>query len=221
MRAGRDRLGLFACEGEDIVGAALAAGLSPVEVLVDAARPPTGFDGEAVEPRLLAGVCDLAHPPRVVAVFRRADLTRLDPVHAPAAGLALWHVADPGNVGTLIRTADALGPAFVCLSRGCADPTGPKAVRASMGALFRVPLAAFEDAPGPRVALLPEGGRPLAELDLPPRVTFVLGAERAGLPEEIVRSCASVATIPQAEGAQSLNVAAAGAIALYEWRRGS
>jgi TrmH family RNA methyltransferase len=223
-RRARERLGLFACAGEDLVAAALAAGLEPVEALVDAERPPA-VDllpaAEPVEPGLLAGVSGLAHPPRVVAVFRSADLLRLEPEAAPKAGLALWHVADPGNVGTLIRAADALGPAFVCLSEGCADPTGPKAVRASMGALFRVPTGSFDDAPRPWVALLPDGGTALADADLGERATFVLGAERAGLPADVVRGCDAVATIPIAAGAESLNVAVAGAIALYELRRRS
>jgi TrmH family RNA methyltransferase len=128
----------------------------------------------------------------------------------------LWRVGDPGNVGALIRTADALGPAFVALSDGCADPTGPKAVRASMGALFRAPLISFEDAPRPWVALVTRGGAPLTEI---PRATFVLGAEREGLPQDVLVRCDERVTIPLAEGAESLNVAAAGAIALYESRR--
>ena len=139
----RDKLGLFVCEGEDLVDAARAAGVEPVELLVA---------GENVEPRLLADVSALGHPPHVIGVFRRDDLPRRD---MPPVGLALWRVGDPGNVGTLIRTADALGPAFVALSDGCADPTGPKAVRASMGALFRVPLVSFDEAPRPWVALVP------------------------------------------------------------------
>jgi TrmH family RNA methyltransferase len=128
-------------------------------------------------------------------------------------------VADPGNVGTLIRTADALGPAFVALSPGCADPTGPKALRASMGSLFRVPLAGFDEAPAPRIALVPRNGRPLAELDLGEHVTFVLGSERAGLPDDVVSSCDEAASIPIAAGAESLNVAVTGALALYERAR--
>jgi len=221
-RRGRERLGLFACEGEDLVEAALDAGLVPVEALVDAERPallerlPAA---EAVEPSLLAAVSELAHPPRVVGVFRRADLPRLDLDRAPPVALALWHVGDPGNVGTLVRSADALGPACVCLSAGCADPAGPKALRASMGALFRVPLGGFDEAPGPRVALVPAGATPLWELELADSVTFVLGAERTGLPRDVVRRCDGTATIPESPGAKSLNVAAAGAIALYEWRR--
>jgi TrmH family RNA methyltransferase len=219
-RRQREKLGLFACEGEDLVAAGLDAGLEPVEALVDGERPALverlGGGAEAVAPGLMAGVSKLPHPARVVAVFRRADLPR--GVEGPV-GLALWRVADPGNLGTLLRTADALGPAFVALSAGCADPTGPKALRASAGAVFRVPLAAFEEAPAPRVALVPHDGVPLPELDLPERVSFVLGAEREGLPDDVLATCEVRATIPQAGAAESLNVAVAGAIALYEWRR--
>ena len=194
-------------EGEDLVDAALEAGIEPVEVLVA---------GENVEPALLAEVSALGHPPRVLGVFRRDDLPR-EPV--PEIGLALWHVGDPGNVGTLVRSAAALGPAFVALSEGCADATGPKALRASMGALFRVPLLAFDDAPGRRIALVAHGGVPTEELDLSGPTTFVLGAEREGLPESVLATCEERATIPLAPGTESLNVATAGAIALYELSR--
>jgi TrmH family RNA methyltransferase len=218
-RRQREKLGLFACEGEDLVAAGLDAGLEPVEALVDAERPALAdrlLGAEAVSSELMRGLSTLAHPARVVAVFRRADLpARLD----LALGLALWRVADPGNVGTIVRVADALGPASVALSRGCADPTGPKALRASAGAIFRVPLGSFAEAPGPRIALVPAGGAPLPELDLEERMTFLLGAEREGLPEDVIADCDAVATIPQSGQAESLNVAAAAAIALYEWRR--
>lgn len=158
----------------------------------------------------------LGHPPRVIGVFRRADLP-VGPL--PGVGLALWQVGDPGNIGTLVRTADALGPAFVALSPGSADPTGPKALRASMGALFRVPLVEFDDAPGRRVALVAHGGMPLSELELSGPVTFVLGAERGGLPDDVLSGCNERAIIPLAPDAESLNVAAVGAIALYELSR--
>ena len=125
-------------------------------------------------------------------------------------------MGDPGNVGTLIRAADALGPAFLALSEGCADPTGPKAMRASMGALFRVPIVGFDDAPGRRVALVPRGGQPLEEIQLDAPTTFVLGAEREGLPDKVLSKCDGRATIPLAADAESLNVAMAGTIALYE-----
>ncbi len=195
QRRWRDKLGLFFVEGEDMVDAATA---EPVEVIA--------------EPKLLAEVSTAAHPPRVIAVYRRADLPQWD--ERPVA-LALWQLADPGNVGTLIRTADAFGAA-VALSPGCADPTSPKALRATAGSIWRVPLGTWEQIAGTRVALVAHGGEPLASLDLSARVTFLLGAERAGLPADVDRDVD--ARIPIA-GAESLNVAAAGAIALYEWSR--
>jgi TrmH family RNA methyltransferase len=131
--------------------------------------------------------------------------------------LALWHVADPGNVGALLRSAAAFG-AGVALSDGCADPTGPKAVRASAGAIFRVPLVPWERAPGEKIALVAHGGTPLAELELAPPLTFLLGSEREGLPDSLATQ-SSRATIPLTGAAESLNVAAAGAIALYELSR--
>jgi RNA methyltransferase, TrmH family len=205
-RRWRDKLGLFVCEGEDLVAAAAA---EPVELLVA---------GENVDARLLAEVSTAAHPPRVIAVFRRSDLPRAEP--RPAT-LALWQVADPGNLGTLIRAADAFGAA-VALSAGCADPTGPKALRASAGSIWRVPLLPFEPSnklslgSGSRVALVAHGGEAIGEVDLGGEVVFLLGAEREGLPDELERD--TDARIP-IEGAESLNVAVAGSIALYEWRR--
>ena len=197
----REETGLFACEGEDLVDAARAAGVEPVELLVA---------GENVLPELLAGVSTLAHPARVVGVYRTSDL----PCGTRDTTLALWRVVDPGNVGTLLRTADAFG-AGIALSDGCADPLGPKALRASAGAIFRVPVMQWDEALGQRVALVAHGGTPLAEIELECPITFLLGAEREGLPDELVAGC-SKATIALPGAAESLNVAAAGAIALYE-----
>jgi RNA methyltransferase, TrmH family len=218
-RRQRERMALFVCEGEDLVAAGLDAGVEPVEVLVDAERPALEErlpSAERVAPALLSEVSALGHHARVVAVFRRADLPS-EP--APAAGLALHRVADPGNLGTLLRAADAFGAGFVALSAGCADPTGPKALRASAGAAFRVPLTAFDDSPRPWLALVTRGGAPLAETPLPHQGTFMLGAEREGLPEEIHARADTVVSIPQVGEAESLNVAMAGTVALYEWRR--
>jgi TrmH family RNA methyltransferase len=204
----RDELGLFAVEGEDLVNAARAAGLEPVELLEA---------GETVAPELLAELSTLPHPARAIGVFRSVDLPR----GPRETTLALWRVRDPGNVGTLLRAADAFGAA-VALSAGCADPLAPKALRASVGAIFRVPLVPFDDLPGRRIALVAHGGTPLSEVELAGPTVFVLGAEREGLPEEVVAQCNELATIPLPGAAESLNVAAAGAIALYERaRRGS
>jgi TrmH family RNA methyltransferase len=204
-RRWRQKLGLFAAEGEDLVAAAEAAGIEPVELLVA---------DETVDARLLAAVSTLPHPARTIGVYRRADL----PQGRRPATLALWRVTDPGNLGTLVRAADAFG-AGIAFSSGCADPTGPKALRASAGAIFHVPLGTFDDATGPRVALVPRDGTPLPELALDAETTFILGAERAGLPDDVLAACEVRATIPQATTAESINVAMAGTIALYELSR--
>jgi TrmH family RNA methyltransferase len=203
-RRWRDKLGLFVVEGEDLLA---PDGVEPVELL---------RAGEDVEPALLAEVSTLAHPPRVAAVYRRDDLPRgVRPVT-----LALWRVADPGNVGTLLRAADAFG-AGVALASGCADPTGPKALRAAMGAVWRVPVSDFDAVAGTRVALVPRGGTPLPELAVDGDAVLVLGAERDGLPSDVLERCDVQVSIPQSGEAESLNVAMAGAIALYELSRRS
>ena len=195
----RDKLGLFFVEGEDAVEATTA---EPVDLL---------RAGDDVEPKLLAEVASAPHPPRVVGVYRRSDLPQWEERDAT---LALWRLADPGNVGTLIRTADAFGAAVV-LSDGCADPTSPKALRASAGSIWRVPLGVWGAIGGRRIALEAHSGEPLSSVDLSGRVTFLLGAEREGLPVSVERDLN--ATIPMSS-AESLNVAASGAIALYAKR---
>jgi TrmH family RNA methyltransferase len=204
QRKHREETGLFAVEGEDLVEAAAAAGIEPVHLLVA---------GETVDATLLARVSTLAHPPRAIGVYRRDDL----PTAARDTCVALWHLADPGNVGTLMRTADAFG-ASVALSAGCADPTSPKALRASAGAIFRVPLVPWDELPGQRVALVAHGGEPLAHVVLDTPVTFLLVAERSGLPAELVTQCHLV-TIALPGGAESLNVAAAAAVLCFEVAR--
>jgi TrmH family RNA methyltransferase len=169
----------------------------------------------SVEPELLAEVSTLGHAPRVIAVFRSADLPR----DTRDVVLALWRVADPGNVGTLLRTAHAFGAA-IALSEGCADPLGPRALRASAGAIFGVPLVGWDALPERRVALVAHGGQPLSAVPLDPPLAFLLGSEREGLPENLVPDRYK-ATIALPGEAESLNVAAAGTIALYELSRRS
>jgi TrmH family RNA methyltransferase len=199
---------LFVAEGEDLVAAAREAGRSAEFVLVAAG---SGLDGIAVEPGLLAGASALGSGTRAIAVFER-------PAAAPPAGplcVALWGVGDPGNVGTILRSALAFGAASVALGPGCADPFGPKAVRASMGAVFAVPVARVDDPaqlPRPAIALAARAGEPLR--GPLPAATLVVGAEREGLPDGVVAACDRVAHIPIRS--ESLNAAMAATVALYE-----
>jgi RNA methyltransferase, TrmH family len=207
-RRGREREGLFLTEGEDLFEAGLASGAEP-RLLLSAAG--SGIGGLEVEPELLAAVSALGSGTRVIAAWEQRWAARVD---GPVC-VYLHAVSDPANVGAVIRSAHALVEGAVVLGPGCADPFSPKAVRASMGSVFGQPLAqgAVEDTPAPRLALLAHGGEDAA-VDLPPPLTVCLGAEREGLPQEVLESCQGTVTIPLRSGTESLNVAAAAAIVL-------
>lgn len=205
-RKHREREGLFATEGEDLLEAGIAAGAEPRFLLTAAGA---GLGGEEVEPELLAGVSSLGSGTRAIAVW---PLAWAEAASAPC--VYLHGVADPGNVGAILRNAHALLGGTVVLGPGCADPFSPKAARASMGSLFaRPPLRAeLGETPAPRVALVAHGGSGLEALE--GAATLCLGAEREGLPAAVLAECEAEATIPlHPGGAESLNVAAAAAIA--------
>jgi TrmH family RNA methyltransferase len=209
-RKHREREGLFATEGEDLVEAGLAAGAEPRFLLTAAGSElPSEWGGEEVEPELLASVSALGSGTRAIAVWP------LRWAEAPATLCVYLHgVGDPGNVGTILRTTHALLDGPVALGPGCADPFSPKAVRASMGSVFARPPSRVElgETPAPRAALVAHGGAGLEALD--GAATLCLGAEREGLPADVLAQCEVTATIPlRAGGAESLNVAAAAAIA--------
>jgi TrmH family RNA methyltransferase len=134
----------------------------------------------------------------------------------------LHGVRDPGNVGTILRSASAFGAGSVALGPDCADPFSPKAVRASMGAVFEVALARIAGdelsrLPGTTVALVADDGAPLAEIELETPVTMLVGSERDGLPPEVVAAADVAARIPIRN--HSLNAAMAATVALYEGSR--
>src|SRR3954469_15661022 len=190
-RKWRDKLREFVAEGEALLAAADAAGWVPLARLV---AEGSGLAGEEVKPHLLADVSQLGSGTRALAVYGQ----RWAPAPVGPLCVALWGVNDPGNVGTVLRSALAFGAGSVAFGPGTADPFGPKAVRASMGAVFAVPVArvaAVEDLPGRAVALVARAGRPLSDVD-EEEVTLVVGSEREGLPAEVVAGCDEVAHIP-------------------------
>lgn len=211
-RRTRDEAGRFVAEGEDLVTAAASAGWEPLSLLAAAG---SGLDGDDVEGDLLASVSALGSGTRQLGVYA----SRWSQPRGPLC-VALWGLGDPGNVGTIVRSALAFGASCVALGPGCADPYGPKAVRASMGAIFQVPVArvqALEELPGERVALAGRAGQVLAG-PAAGELTILVGAEREGLPADVIGACDRVAHIPIAS--ESLNAAMAAAIALYELTRG-
>jgi len=190
----RARTGLFVVEGEDLVDAATIQ----AEFILRA--------GEDVDPKLLDEASTLGSGTRVIGVFRQQWAE-------PSGDLSVYlhAVADPGNVGTIIRSAHAFADGPVILGPRCADPYSPKAVRASMGSIFTRPpaRAAFADLPGTRVAF--RAGAP-ADWQAEPPVVLCFGSERGELPD----GAEVEAGIPMREGLDSLNVAMAATVALYE-----
>jgi TrmH family RNA methyltransferase len=215
-RRDRERLGQFVAEGEDLLAAADAAGWVAVERF---AVSGSGLPGTEVEPEVLKSVTDLASGTRTLAIYNeRWEAAPLGPLCIYLHGLS-----DPGNVGTVLRSASAFGASCVALGPGSADPFSPRAARASMGAIFEVPVAhATPDRlPGTTIALDARAQRTLAEVltDLPPavEVSLLVGAEREGLPADVIAAAGAPARIPIAT--ESLNAAIAASIALYELTR--
>jgi TrmH family RNA methyltransferase len=215
-KRGRARSATFLAEGEDLIAAAELAGRPALEGYRLAGSELGNGDFHDVERSALASVSALGSGTRVIGVYEQRWATPIGPLC-----VYLHRVGDPGNVGTVLRSAHAFGASCVALGPGCADPHGPKAVRASMGAIFSVPLARVADVlelPGERVALAADADEAL--LAPPPAggVTLLVGAERDGLPEEVVAACERAACIPIAT--DSLNAAMAATVALYEMTRG-
>ncbi len=210
-KRGRDAAGRFVAEGEDLLAAASAAAWPAVELFSAAG---TGLEGIEVEPELLDRVSGLGSGTRALGIFEE----RWSAPSGPLC-IGLFGVADPGNVGAILRSAVAFGAACVALGPGCADPFGPKAVRASMGAIFELPVARISDVsdlPGTKVALAARAGEPLHG-GIDGDVSLLIGAEREGLSPAVLEQADVVAHIPiQTE---SLNAAMAATVALYELTR--
>jgi RNA methyltransferase, TrmH family len=222
-RKHRERTGLFIAEGEDMLAAALNHGRVPETVLFtpefDLPDLPREVEVLSVSPDALASAGSLGSGSRVLGIWRERSADLESP------SLYLHDVADPGNVGTILRAAEAFGAGQVVLSPHAADPFGPKAVRASMGAIFgqppvRASWAEARAASDFAVALVPGEGAPLRELPIPRPPLFVLGAERTGLPAEIAAACDHVAHIPVGDPG-SLNVAMTATLCLYEFSSAS
>lgn len=217
-KRGRAAEGRFLVEGEDLLAAAQAAGRPALEgyrLAGSELGEDSFFD---VERSALGSVSTLGSSTRVIAVFEQ----RWSPAVGPLC-VYLHGVGDPGNVGTVLRSAAAFGASCVALGPHCADPHSPKAVRASMGAIFAVNLARVsnvEALPGVHIAL-EAGAVEVLEGPLDPdgdsAVTLLIGAEREGLPEDVLARCERQARIPVAT--ESLNAAMAATVALYEMTR--
>jgi TrmH family RNA methyltransferase len=218
-RRERERSGRFLVEGEDLIAAAIAAGRPALAGYRVAGTAIGGAGFDDVQESVMAGLSTLGSGTRAIGVYEQRFAKPVGPLCVYLHG-----VGDPGNVGAVLRSALAFGASCVALGPDCADPHSPKAVRASMGAIFALALARVGDVselPGEKVALVAREGEPISVVakGVTPALTLLVGAERDGLPKDVVRACERVAHIPIAS--ESLNAAMAATVALYEMTRSS
>lgn len=232
-RPARDRTGAFLVEGPRAVREALGCltqlfVTDPAEELAARARD-AGVAVTTVSDRVLAALADTVTPQGVVGVAELPARGLDDALAGARLVVVCWQVADPGNLGTVLRSADAAGADAVVCTAGSVDPRSPKAVRASAGSLFHLPVVADAEPPavvaacrahGLQVVAADSGGATsYTDVDFTRPTALLLGNEAHGLPPESLAAADVVAAVPILGGAESLNLAAAAAVIVYEAAR--
>jgi RNA methyltransferase, TrmH family len=234
-RAARSAEGAYVIDGPTLLAEALDAGVSVTDVVAEPGCPPELFDRAALAGasvwRASAGALgrfvETVTPQRVAAIARTADRT---PAEAAAAAgplaLVLVGVGDPGNAGTLLRSAEAAGAGAALFCDGSVDPFGPKCVRSSAGSLFRLAVTRAADSDEVLAALAAQGFTTVGtrargalaydDVDLAGPVALVLGNEAHGLPDAVAAAVERSVTIPMAGRTESLNVGMAGTVLCFE-----
>lgn len=241
QRKYRRRQDRFLVEGLQLLHMALDAGAQPLEVfycqsqfagseapaLLDLFRQ-AGAELVAVSAGVMETLSERDTPQGVVATFALFETSlRVLRLAGRELVLVLDRLQDPGNVGTLMRTADAVGAAVVVLIEPCVDPFDPKTVRGSMGSLFNLPVVQTGDVPG-LFAWLREQGMQLVGADArlgkawgqglwEGGVALILGNEARGLSDDVRPHVEAWARLPMVGRAESLNVAVAGGVLMYAW----
>jgi TrmH family RNA methyltransferase len=229
-------------DGEHLVREAIASGIrievaafaewlanGPTAEMIDALAR-SGARVVTITDQVLGAVSPVRQPSGVAAIAERPSCTLDRVLHAhPSLVLILGNVQDPGNVGAIIRAAEGCGATGIVVTTGAADPFSWKALRGSMGSAFRLPIASGQalDAAVSRarsvglrvIATTARGGTPLPDCDLLPDCAILLGGEGPGLPDAVVDSADARVTIPMQPPVESLNVAIAAALVLYEAAR--
>lgn len=225
-RKERRERGLFVAEGLAMLERALALDWKPDFLL--ATKPPMLWDDVKpliVSDKVMAELSAQNNPHEVLAVFRTRYERGVEP---SGTWLALEDIRDPGNLGTILRTAEAAGASGILLAGECCDPYSPESVRASTGSIFASRLAHMPavklvdlikgwpgDSVGTAMAARQDFRTPYRQPAL-----VVMGSEARGLSPAVSAACSKLVHIPMAKGVESLNVATATALMLYEVRRG-
>jgi len=237
LRKERDETGLFVVEGLKAVTEGLETGHTPAilmhgpqaphPLLAKAIAATAAANGEVIEvtEEILAKVSRRDNPQAVVGVFRQVfkPLSALEPLSAPT-WVALHRVRDPGNLGTIVRTADAAGCGGVILVGECCDPYSVEAVRATMGSIFAVPVTKASEAefaawrnswPGSVVGTLLSAETDHRQADYARPAMILMGNEQQGLPADMAALCDVNVKIPMRGRADSLNLSVATGIMIY------
>jgi len=221
-------------EGTRLVAAYLGACGAPVTLVISdqAGESPevtklvarAGIEPVVLSAAVFASLADTETPQGIAAEIEIPDSPVATEIVAQC--VFLDGVADPGNLGAILRSVAAFGVPEVVLGGGCADPWAPKVLRAAMGAHFTLRLEEAADLPGrfaafagDRLCTVPRGGTPLHEVDLRGRHAWVFGSEGKGVRDAVATAATRQVCIPMAETAESLNVAVAASICLYEAAR--
>ncbi|HHU22641.1 MAG TPA: RNA methyltransferase [Clostridiales bacterium] len=225
----RRETGEYLCDGEKLLREALDWNAQITAVLwgsLTSVEVPSAIPQYLVPPDLINYVSPLKNTPG--PVFSVKILDNNYPVHCCQA-LVLEGVQDPGNVGTVIRTANALETKVVILVGDCADPYNPKAVRAAMGALFRQPVLEMDREELKDFlqynkltlwgAALGPGSEDIRNIDLE-KTAVAIGSEGRGLSSELLAICSGRLIIPMSPSSESLNAAVAASIVMWEMKRG-
>jgi RNA methyltransferase, TrmH family len=234
-RSARSAEGAFVIDGPTLLADAIDAGVQVDEVVAEPGCPPpllaraaeAGAVVRSVADGVLARVTDTVTPQPVAAIGRFVDASPADAAStAGPLALVLVGVGDPGNAGTLLRSAEAAGAGAVLFCDGSVDPYGPKCVRASAGSVFRVAVTRSGDATDAlghlasagfdTVATVARGAQSYDQADLAGPLAVVLGSEAHGLPEHVAAQVQRTVTIPMVGRTESLNVGMAGTILCFE-----
>lgn len=243
MRKERRETGLFVAEGASILVTAREAGFTPTSLVYQTGASSNsvsrslvswalaaGADVLEVSEAVLAKLSSKDNPQAMLGVFRQRWAELPKTAAAQDCWLALEEIRDPGNLGTILRTVDAVGAKGVILIGNACDPYSREAVRATMGSVFSVPLVktsreAFlswrADWPGDVVGTHLEAREDFRRADYRGPVLLVMGSEGPGLSESLTRSCSRLVKIPMAGKLDSLNLAVATALTLYQIRGGA
>ena len=235
----RDQFGEYLIEGPNLIKEALKEGVNIESLMITVSQEEGGNDREILEVdslmdrtlvlsgNLFKELSETETPQGMIAIVSKSRKDRKDPLMSPGGNVVvLDRLQDPGNIGTIIRTADAAGFDLACFIKGTGDPYSPKIVRAAAGSLFRLPIIFVNDNDELEDLMRRNGKRIIAtamsgecayyETDLSHDCAIVIGNEGNGVSDDLLKRADEIIRIPMAGNTESLNASVAAGILMYE-----